>query len=226
MSETKEIIDKSEGEGEGKLEGRTNNVDEMTTVIIDTGNKFAYDTIINNNEESVSAGYNTTNLGGKKSNNRTRKTETSNEVVEQSSTATNTNIIIENNEKQESAMKDLNNAVMSQMEGSLRAHIGDTVDVDTYSHSKGNQNFELTTQFGSNGSKKDAEISASIANITSTEKSFNNFEIQRFISEHMKYKANNITIKKSWGKWTSWSICSRSCGEGVMAQSRECNEKM
>lgn len=225
LIETKAVNVRLQDEN-GDEDRTSDNVDELTTVIIDTGNKFAYDTVINNNEESFFAGSNATNLGGEKSNNRAR----SNEVVEQSSTTTFTNIINKNNEKQESTIKNLNNAFISQLEGSSRTHIGNTADVDTKTknHSNINGNFELTTQSieSSIGSKKDAEISASIANNTSTtERSFNDFEIKRFISEHMKYKANNITIKKSWGKWSSWSACSRSCGEGVMGQSRECNEK-
>lgn len=72
-------------------------------------------------------------------------------------------------------------------------------------------------------SKKTEEPSSTAA--TTTTSSVNNYETQRFISELIKYKADNVTIKKSWGKWSEWSSCSRSCGEGVMFQSRECMKK-
>lgn len=215
LVDTKDVIDRSNSAA------KSNNDDELTTVIIDTGNKFAYDTI-NNNEEIVFAGNNATNLGGERRNGgRSKKTKPSNEDVEQSSPMPRTNIVVnENNEKQESLA--LDDVVKSQMESSSREHIGNTTaDVDTTSNSKGNRNVVETTA-SSMASKN--EISAVAIN-TSTEKSLNDFEIQRFISEHIKYKSNNVTIKKSWGKWSAWSGCSRSCNEGVMSQSRECTEK-
>jgi hypothetical protein len=54
----------------------------------------------------------------------------------------------------------------------------------------------------------------------------NDFEVQRFILEDQDNKRNNITVKKTWGKWKPWTSCSRSCGEGVMFQSRECTKKV
>lgn len=217
LNAKKDVADRSKND-----DSRLNNDDELTTVTIDTGNKFAYDTI-NNNEEVVFAGGNVTDLESEESNNQAKKTKTSNEDVKQSSSEPRTNIVNENNEKQKSAFDKSNSNVMkSQMEGSSKEHIGNTTtsagDVDIKSNSKGNRNTVSTMH------SKNDEISA--ANTTSTEKTFNDFEIKRFISEHIKYKANNITIKKSWGKWSDWSTCSRSCGEGVMSQSRECTEKM
>lgn len=195
---------------------RAINDDELTTVIIDTGNKFAYDTI-NNNEDSEFAGNNVSISGMEKSNNGIRTTQTPNEVVEQSSPDTSENIVKVKNEQQESAVDVSNNVIKSQMEvSSTEAPIGESSHGDAES----NRPIVATSMDSKN------EISASVANNTSTEKSSNDFEIQRFISEHIKYKSNNITIKKSWSKWTAWSGCSRSCGEGVMAQSRECTEKM
>ena len=216
LNDKKDVVDRSKSD-----DGRSNNDEELTTVIIDTGNKFAYDTI-NNNDEFGFAGGNATDLEGEKSNNEARKTKTFNEDVKQSSPEPRTNIINENNEKQESAFDNQSSDVMkSQMEGSSKEHIGNNTngDVDIKSNLKSNRKSVLTTTMHSKN-----EISA--ANNTSTEKSLNDFEIKRFISEHIKYKANNITIKKSWGKWSGWNSCSRSCGEGVMSQSRECTEKM
>lgn len=215
LKDKKDVLDRSKADI-----GRLNNDDELTTVTIDTGNKFAYDTIINN-EEFAFAGGNTTDLENES---RARKTKPSNEDVEQSSPETSTNIINENNEKQEPAFDNSSSAVMkSHMEGSSKEHIGNTTnagDVDIKSNSKSNRKTVLTSAMHSKN-----EISAANNN-TSAEKRLNDFEIQRFISEHIKYKANNITIKKSWGKWSAWSSCSRSCGEGVVSQSRECTEKM
>lgn len=210
LRETKGASDRSESEV------RSNNDDELTTVIIDTGNQFAYDTI-NNNEEFIFASNNATDLGTVRSNNRARKTKTSNEVGKQSSPEPSINIINANNEKQETAVDVSSGVIKNQMEGSSQELIGNktAADVDTKSNSQANRETE-------NSMDSKNEISAS----TSTEKSPNDFEIKRFISEHIKYKSNNVTIKKSWGKWSPWSICSRSCNEGVMSQSRECMEKM
>lgn len=202
LSETKDAIYRTR-----------NNDDELTTVIIDTGNKFAYDTV-NNNEDSDFASNKVAISGGEKS--HTRRTEMRNEVEPSSAESSGANIINENNEPQESAFDVSSSTVKNQMEAS---HIGNTtIDVDT----KSNRNVVAALD-GAMDSKN--EISAA-ANNTSTEKSSNDFEIRKFISEHIKYKSNNITIKKSWSKWSPWSGCSRSCGEGVMSQSRECTEKM
>lgn len=190
--------------------GSRNKDDELTTVIIDTGSKFAYDTI-NNNGESVFASNNATDLeGDDKSNKRPKITTPANEVVESSAAA------IENNGRQGEAAFDV---VTTRIESQSNEHIGNktAADVDTKANSKGNRKISAKSENSKN------EISA---NGTSTEKSPNDFEIKRFISEHIKYKSNNVTIKKSWGKWGPWSSCSRSCGEGVTQQSRECMEKM
>ena len=219
FSERKDVIDRSKGNA------RSNNDDELTTVIIDTGSKFAYDTI-NNNEGFIFASNNTTNLESDKSNNQL-PTETTitikptNEVVEVSSPELNANNVKENNEKQEAAVAfDIsNNIIKSQMEGSKERIGNKAADVDIKSNSHGNRKISAKSENSEN------EISA-VANSTSSEKNSNDFEIQRFISEHIKYKSNNVTIKKSWGKWSPWSSCSRSCNEGVMQQSRECMQKM
>lgn len=205
LSETKDAIYRTR-----------NNDDELTTVIIDTGNKFAYDTV-NNNEDSDFASNKAAISGGEKS--HPRRTKMRNEV-EPSSAESSTNIINENNEPQESAFDVSSSTVKNQMEvSSNEQHIGNTtIDVDT----KSNRNVVAASDSAMNSKN---EISA-VANSTSTEKNSNDFEIRKFISEHIKYKSNNITIKKSWSKWSPWSGCSRSCGEGVMSQSRECTEKM
>lgn len=175
-------------------------INEEVTTRTDSGNKFAYD-LVNNNEEFDLSGNNLTISVQQKSNN---------EVVEHSSPEHRANIVNKNNEKQEAttsfhAIKNKNH-----MEGSSKEQI---------SNSKGNADTKSNSQSeNQTGSEKET-------NNTSTEKSSNNFEIQRFISEHIKHKSNNVTIKKSWGKWSSWSSCSRSCGDGVMLQSRECTEK-
>lgn len=202
LNEAKDVIDRTR-------------VEATTTAVIDAGNKFAYDTINAHNEDAQFAGSNATKSGLERGNNPARV----NEVVEQPSTEPSTNIINENNEKQESAIDISNNIIKSQMEGSSKEQqIGNGVDTENH------RNVFVSTTASSMDSKN--AISAVVANNTSTEKNSNDWEIQRFISEHIKYKSNNITIKKSWGKWSAWSSCSRSCGEGVMAQSRECTEKM
>lgn len=172
----------------------TKSVVEVTTES-DSGNRFAYDTV-NNNEEFDFG--NNDSISGQQKNNY--------EVVERSSPEPKANIINENNEKQEATTSF--DVIRETAEGSLR-DISNGSDVDT----------KISSQTESSMSSKNETKS------TSNEKHSKDYEIQRFISEHIKYKSNNVTIKKSWGKWSSWSSCSRSCGEGVMAQRRECMEK-
>ena len=59
-------------------------------------------------------------------------------------------------------------------------------------------------------------------------KEFNSqdYDIKRFISDIENNLKNNVTVKKSWGKWGAWSVCSRTCGEGVKMQARDCTEKV
>lgn len=213
LSETKDVIDRP------RAGAAANNDDELTTVIIDTGNKFAYDTI-NNNEELVFASNNESNLGSNNSKQRQRKTNSTNEVAEPSSPDPSTNIVNENNVKQQERAFDISNT-HGLLEGSSKEHIGhkSADDVDTKSKSNSQSNRKISAK------SEKSEISAGTNATTSTEKPPNDYEIKRFISEHIKYKSNNVTIKKSWGKWSPWSSCSRSCDEGVMQQSRECMEK-
>lgn len=35
-------------------------------------------------------------------------------------------------------------------------------------------------------------------------------------------RTNRRIVKATWGRWHPWTICSRSCGGGVMSQSRVC----
>lgn len=207
LSDTKDAID------------RNNHADESTTEFIDTGNKFAYDTIASNGERDVALeGEATTQTG--EANKATKTTEDG----EQSSPEPSTNIINENNEQQESAI-DVSNDIKTQMEGSSKAHIG---DVDTKSNRRvAGSTMPPPPQTKSTSERPmDSRNEISANTSTSTERGPSDFEIKKFISEHIKFKSNNVTIKKSWGKWSpSWSSCSRSCGEGVMSQSRECTEK-
>lgn len=55
---------------------------------------------------------------------------------------------------------------------------------------------------------------------------FQDYDIKRFILDIENNLKNNVTIKKSWGRWSDWSDCSRSCGGGVKMQVRECTEKV
>lgn len=173
---------------------KTNNVIEVTTES-DSGNKFAYDTVYNNEELDFAANNNNSISGHQNQKNNY-------EVVEHSPEP-KANIISENNEKQEATTSF--DVIKNLSEGSLKEVISNSGDVDTKNNS----------QTSSENENKN----------TSAEKSSKDYEIQRFISEHIKYKSNNVTIKKSWSKWGLWSSCSRSCGEGVISQSRECFEK-
>ena len=32
-----------------------------------------------------------------------------------------------------------------------------------------------------------------------------------------------ISVDGNWGKWGNWTICSKTCGEGLKNRTRECN---
>lgn len=72
-----------------------------------------------------------------------------------------------------------------------------------------NNNEEISTNSISNkinivdGSKNSKNI------LTNKETIANDYEVKRFITEYLENIKNNITIKKSWGKWRPWSECSR-----------------
>lgn len=184
-----------------------NNINTKSTQIVETttqsdsGNKFAYD-VENNNEEFDFAG-NKDSISGQLKNNY--------ELVERSSPEPKANIINENNEKQETTtpFDDIKN--QNHSKGSMKAnHIS---------------NSSIHVDMKNNSQTENSKSSSNETKSTSAEKKTKEYEIQRFISEHMKYKSNNVTTKKSWSKWTQWSSCSRSCGDGIISQSRECTEK-
>lgn len=152
----------------------TKNVIEITTES-DLGNRFAYDTV-NNNEDIDFAG-NDSIFG---------KQKTKYDVVEHSSPEPKANIINENNEKQEATVSF--DVIKNHSEGSLKEHIS---NISSSIDMKNNLQTESTM-----GSKNETN--------TSAEKNSKDYEIQKFISEHIKYKSNNVTIKKSWSKWSKW----------------------
>ena len=36
-------------------------------------------------------------------------------------------------------------------------------------------------------------------------------------------KIRVILVNGNWGDWMEWSVCSKTCGEGLKNRSRECN---
>lgn len=127
----------------------------------------------------------------------------SNEIMER-----NINIVNETIEKQISSINDVDTSTnMKTIEKKEQDGTKTNDDVDIYNNSiksNGNSPFKNSKKYLND--------------------SFNDSEIQRFISEHNSY--TNITIKKIWSKWSSWSQCSRTCGDGIKLQSRECMLKM
>lgn len=49
-------------------------------------------------------------------------------------------------------------------------------------------------------------------------------EVLRAVIDHPvnQTKPTRRRFRASWGKWQQWTTCSRSCGGGVMSQTREC----
>lgn len=211
-SETNESIN-------SKLDSSSSRKDESktTTVIIETGNKFAYDTINNN---------------GNSENENVSNPSDDEKISSSSSPEAIVNIINENNENLEPKMTTTARVIENQLENEETFehqnqqkqsftdgdNKKDDVNINTSTGSSSSISNQKTVNSIDSRKAKTAELSA---NHTSN----NHYEIQRFISELIKFKADNVTIKKSWGKWSEWSSCSRSCDEGVMFQSRECMEK-
>lgn len=184
-----------------------NNENELTTVIIDAGNKFAYDTI-NNNEISE---FDTSSNYGKEDLSQKKISKNVLNEIQSSSTEPTINNINENKEKQKAEIiTATNNNSKQQIE---KEHIGNKIGVVDDDINIRNDSIETGS---TEPSMKNSEKHPSTLNV----------ETQKFISEHLRYTKNNITIKKSWSKWTPWSVCSRSCDDGVMSQSRECMLKM
>lgn len=178
---------------------------ESTTVIIDTGSKFAYDTINNNDEVDTNP---------KNTLNDTRSlTKSSNEIIgEQQQLEVNKQTINEETSSQAAIVDEI---------------VTTNANIEIENISNVNQSNTTKTTISSSRNrivtKTDSKNKISAGQVASTS---NDVEIRKFITEHMNWKQNNVTVKKSWGKWGKWSDCSRSCGDGVMSQSRECTEKM
>lgn len=145
-----------------EINNNTINEQQTTTTVAETINKFAYETI---NDEDVVA------------------------KEKSLSKATKHKAVSENNKKQPEELL----TIVTSNETSIEKE------------PNGNK---------INGSEENSNA-ATTPNNNADNETLNHIETQKFIFEHTKYNANNITIKKSWGKWTNWSQCSRSCGECV-----------
>lgn len=74
-------------------------------------------------------------------------------------------------------------------------------------HNEENANIEADIAIEESKSFKNSKI-----HIVHNE-TISDFETQKFLYDHVKYKSSNLTLKNLWGKWSSWSQCSRSCGK-------------
>lgn len=148
--------------------------EDSSTIVIEAGNEFAYETINHNNEIYVTDIAKNTSLASRlehkaiTGSNEKHEDEKSSAIV---ATSHKNQIEKEANgghksDKHENSVESLKGTDEEMLENSTRAENHTT----------------------------------------------NDLEIQKFISEHLKYRDGNMTMKKSWGKWSSWSGCSRSCG--------------
>lgn len=212
--ETNESINRSIAKLDDSTKSEHEQID-VTTVIIDTGNKFAYDTVPieqeNNRKIEIDNAEDST------------RENISNDDKEARSTAAPEAI---SNDIRELNQRETTDDDTKKIENQLEKHHHRESRVDAVTADDGMEsglsNRKTVNPIDSTKSKTESSSDVKSHNNTTSN---NNYETQRFISELIKYKADNVTIKKSWGKWSEWSGCSRSCGEGVMFQKRECMKK-
>lgn len=120
----------------------------------------------------------------------------------------NNNVVNEAIEQQTSSIEAFdtttNMITIEREQNSNKIH--DDVDIQIQSNSMQSNN-----SFWLNNSKKHLDSS------------LRNFELKKIVNENLHHNTNrSITVKKTWSRWSSWSECSRTCGDGIKSQTREC----